>query len=146
KSQNAFGALLGGGALAGRGRWRDYSHPRYRRIVSDWSARNIRELSTEELLAGVQQLVDAAAEYYTAVQTIIPAAATSEIALTRFYDAGVRTKGDPPAQVFVLGFDSSPIRAEKSLYDLATWTRSQPELAEGLLIRAAHDFLTERAK
>jgi rifampicin phosphotransferase len=146
KSPKAFGALLGGGTLAGQGRWRNYSHPRYRRIVSDWSARNIRELSTEELLAGVQQLVDAAAEYYTAVQTIIPAAATSEIALTRFYDAVVRTKGDPPAQVFVLGFDSSPIRAEKSLYDLATWTRSQPELAEGLLRLPAQEFLEEAAK
>ncbi len=42
---------------------------------------------------------------------------------TRFYDAVVRSKDDPPAQVFVLGFDSEPIRAEKSLYDLATWTR-----------------------
>ena len=33
-------------------------------------------------------------------------------------------KDDPPAQVFLLGYDSAPIRAEKSLYDLATWTRS----------------------
>ena len=141
----AFGALLGGGTLAGQGRWRNYSHPRYRRIVSDWTARNIMELSTEELLDGVQQLVDAAAEYYTAVQTIIPAAATSEITLTRFYDGVVRTKGDPPAQVFVLGFDSAPIRAEKSLYDLASWTRSQQELAEGLLRLPAQEFLDQAA-
>jgi phosphohistidine swiveling domain-containing protein len=146
KMPKAMGALLGGGTLAGQGRWRNYSHPRYRRIVSDWRARNIRELSTEELLAGVQQLVDAAAEYYTAVQTIIPAAATSEIALTRFYDGVVRTKGDPPAQVFVLGFDSSPIRAEKSLYDLATWTRSQQELADGLLRLPPQEFLEEAAR
>ena len=34
--------------------------------------------------------------------------------LAPFYDAVVRTKDDPPAQVFVLGFDSEPIRAEKS--------------------------------
>ncbi len=145
KSPKAFGALLGGGTLAGQGRWRNYSHPRYRRIVSDWTGRNISELSTKELLAGAQQLVDAAAEYYTAVQTIIPAAATSEITLTRFYDTVVRTKGDPPAQVFVLGFDSAPIRAEKSLYDLATWTRSQQELAEGLLRLPAQEFLDQAA-
>ena len=81
----------------------------------------------------MQELVDAAAEYYTAVQTIIPAAATSEVLFTRLYDAVVRTKDDPPAQVFLLGSDSEPIRAEKSLYDLATWTRSQHELAESLL-------------
>jgi phosphohistidine swiveling domain-containing protein len=141
KMPKAFGALLGGGTLAGQGRWRNYSHPRYRRIVSDWTARDITELSTDEMLAGVQELVEAAAEYYTAVQTIIPAAATSEITLTRFYDAVVRTKDDPPAQIFVLGFDSAPIRAEKSLYDLATWTRSQQELAEALLTQPAQEFL-----
>jgi pyruvate,water dikinase len=141
KSAPAFRMLLGGGT---QDRWRSYSHPRYRRIVSDWTARNISELGTDELLGGVQELVDAAAEYYTAVQTIIPVAATSEILLTRFYDAVVRSKDDPPGQVFVLGFDSEPIRAEKSLYDLATWTRGQQELTESVLTLPAQEFL-ERA-
>ena len=145
KSPKAFRELLGG-SLSGQARWRTYSHPRYRRIVSDWTARSIGELSTEELLAGVQQLVDAAAEYYTAVQTIIPAAATSEVLFTRFYDAVVRTKDDPPAQVFLLGFDSAPIRSEKSLYDLATWTRSHTELAEPLLSLPPRKFLDEAAE
>jgi rifampicin phosphotransferase len=130
KSLPAFRLLFRGGT---QDRWRTYSHPRYRRIVSDWTARNISELSTDELLAGVQELVDAAAEYYTAVQTIIPAAYASEALFTPFYDAVARGKEDPPAQVFLLGYDSAPIRAEKSLYDLATWTRSHPELAESLL-------------
>jgi pyruvate,water dikinase len=46
--------------------------------------------------------------------------------------------------VFVLGSDSEPIRAEKSLYDLATWTRSHQELAESLLALPPQEFL-ERA-
>jgi rifampicin phosphotransferase len=46
--------------------------------------------------------------------------------------------------VFVLGFDSEPIRAEKSLYDLATWTRSHQELAESLLGLPSEEFI-ERA-
>ena len=144
KSPKAFRVLLGRGALSVQARWRTYSHPRYRRRVNDWTARNISELSTDELLAGVEELVEAAAEYYTAVQTIIPAAATSEILLTRFYDTVVRSKDDPPAQVFVLGFDSAPIRAEKSLYDLATWTRDQPELAESLRALTPRELI-ERA-
>jgi phosphohistidine swiveling domain-containing protein len=139
-SAPAFRVLLSGGT---QGRWRNYSHPRYRRIVSDWSARNISELSTDELLAGVQDLVDAAAEYYTAVQTIIPVAATSEILFSWYYRAVVRTKDDPPALVFVLGFDSEPIRAEKSLYELATWTRDH-QLAESLLSLPSQEFI-ERA-
>jgi len=144
KSPRAFRVLFAGGNMSGQGRWRNYSHPKYRRIVNDWNARNISEMSTEQLLSGVEELVEAAAEYYTAVQTIIPAAATSEVMLTRFYNAVVRGKGDPPAQVFVLGSDSEPIRAEKSLYDLATWTRSHQELAASLLALPPQEFL-ERA-
>jgi rifampicin phosphotransferase len=44
----------------------------------------------------------------------------------------VRREGDPPAQTFLLGFDSLPIRAEKSLHDLGTWTRDHPDLAGAL--------------
>jgi rifampicin phosphotransferase len=146
KTPKAFRELLGGGMLSGQVRWRTYSHPRYRRIVGDWTARNISELGTEELLAGVQQLLDAGTEYYTAVQTIIPAAATSEMLFTWFYDSVVRTKDDPPAQVFLLGYDSEPIRAEKSLYDLATWTRGHPFLAESLLALPPQKFLEGAAE
>ena len=142
RSLPAFRMLFKGGTQA---RWRTYSHPRYRRIVSDWTARNFSDMSTQELLAGVQELVDAAAEYYTAVQTIIPVAATSEVLFTWLYSSGVRTKVDPPAQVFLLGSDSEPIRAEKSLYDLATWTRSQPELAESLLALPSERLLEAAA-
>jgi rifampicin phosphotransferase len=143
KSPPAFRMLFSGGT---QDRWRSYSHPRYRRIVSDWTARDISELSTDELLAGVQELVDAAAEYYTAVQTIIPVAATSEVLFTWCYDSVVRTKDDPPAPVFLLGYDSAPIRAEKSLYDLAIWTRSHPELAESLLALPPQTFLETAAE
>jgi rifampicin phosphotransferase len=144
KSPKAIRAVFTSGML--QDRWRTYSNPKYRGIVSDWNERNISELGTEELLAGVQELVEAAAEYYTAVQTIIPAAATSEMLLTRFYDAVVRAKDGPPAQVFVLGFDSEPIRAEKSLYDLATWTRGQQELADSLSTLPAQEFLKRAAR
>jgi pyruvate,water dikinase len=139
KSPKAFRVLP-----SSQSRWRSYSHPKYRRIVRDWAGRDLGQMSTEELLAGVQELVQAAAEYYTAVQTIIPIAATSEVLFTRFYDAVIRRKDDPPAQVFVIGSDSEPIRAEKSLYDLATWTRSHQELAESLLGMPPPEFL-ERA-
>ena len=94
----------------------------------------------------MQELVDAAAEYYTAVQTIIPAAATSEMLFTRFYDAAGPPQGRSAGQVFLLGFDSEPIRAEKSLYDLATWTRSHHELAESLLTLPPQKFLERAAE
>jgi rifampicin phosphotransferase len=118
-SPAALRLLTSGGKQSGLARWRDYSHPRYRRIVADWTARPIDGLTDEEVVAGVIELLDAGTEYYTAVQTIIPLAAGSEILFTRFYDRLVRRAGDPTAPTFLLGFDSAPIRAEKSLYDLA---------------------------
>ena len=96
KSPPAFRMLFSGGT---QDRWRSYSHPRYRRIVSDWTARDISELSTDELLAGVQELVDAAAEYYTAVQTIIPVAATSEVLFTWCYKTLRRLSRRPSARL-----------------------------------------------
>ncbi len=142
KSPKAFRALFAG---ASQPRWRNYSHPKYRRIVSDWIARDLSAMTTAQLLDGVQELVDAGAEYYTAVQAIIPIAATSEVLFTRFYEAVVRQKDDPPAQVFVLGSDSEPIQAEKSLYDLATWTRDHRELAEALFELPPQEFLEQAA-
>jgi pyruvate,water dikinase len=53
----------------------------------------------------------------------------SEPAFATFYDRLVKRQGDPMALTFLLGFDSAPIQAEKSLYDLASWARTQPELA-----------------
>jgi len=143
KSPRAFRMLFTRGIMTDR--WRNNAHPKYRRIVSDWTARNLSAMSVEQLMGGVEALVAAATEYYTAVQTIIPVAASSEVLFTRFYDAVVRGKDDPPAQVFLLGSDSEPIRAEKSLYELATWTRSHQGLAASLLALPSQQFLNQAA-
>jgi pyruvate,water dikinase len=123
-------------ARRGRGsvqvRWREQARPDYARVVEEWTARPVDALADAELLAGVVALLDAGTAYYTAVQTIIPLAASSETAFTAFYTRLVRRADDPPPATFLLGFDSAPIRAERSLYALATWTRGHPDLAEAL--------------
>ena len=88
--------------------------------------------SADERLAGAWELLDAGTEYYTSVQTIIPLATISEALFTTFYNRLVRRDVNPPAQTYLLGFDSMPIRAEKSLYDLATWSQEHPGLARTL--------------
>jgi phosphohistidine swiveling domain-containing protein len=113
--------------------WRDHSHPMYVAAVARWADRPLGDLTAAELLGGVVELLDAGTEYYTAVQSVIPIAASSEVAFTAFYQRLVRRDGDPPAPTFLLGFDSAPILAEKSLYDLATWTRSHDRLTAALL-------------
>ena len=133
KSLTAVRALVRGKAHMGVAGWREFSHPRYERVIQDWSAKPVEDLSGGELLEGAQALLDAGTVYYTAVQSIIPIAATSEITFRAYYDRFVRRAGDPPAQTFLLGYDSEPIRAEKSLYDLAMWARGVPGLATAIL-------------
>jgi pyruvate,water dikinase len=128
----AFGALIRGGGVALRDRWREQAHPRYVRAVEQATARPAEGMTNAELLAGAGALLDAGTSYYTAVQTIIPQAVTSESAFTRFYERLVRRPGDPPAVTFLIGFDSAPIRAEQSLHDLASWARERPALADAL--------------
>lgn len=132
KSLAAVRALVRGQAHMGVGGWREFSHPRYEKVIKEWSAKPIGELSGAELLEGVQSLLDAGTVYYTAVQSVIPIAATSEISFRTYYEKFVRREGDPPAQSFLLGYDSEPIRAEKSLYDLALWARGVPGLAAAI--------------
>jgi len=134
RTVTAMGALFSGKAHMGIAGWRDYSHPRYERIIKDWSVKPPTELSGAQLLEGVQALLDAGTVYYTAVQSIIPLADMSELSFRAFYKS-VRRDGDPPAQDFLLGFDSEPIQAEKSLYDLAGWARSDPSLVAALVER-----------
>ncbi|MDP9988432.1 pyruvate,water dikinase [Arthrobacter oryzae] len=130
----AMRALFGGDAQMGINGWRDYAHPRYERTIREWSVKPPAELPGAQLLAGVQALLDAGTAYYTAVQSVIPLADMSELSFRALYKT-LRRKGDPAAQAFLLGFDSQPIRAEKSLYDLAGWARSDPSLANALLER-----------
>lgn len=132
KSLTAMGALARGQAHMGIKGWRDHSHPRYRGLVRRWAGKPLEDLPSSELLGGISELLDAGTAYYTAVQSVIPIAATSEIMFRSFYDRLVRRAGDPPGQTFLLGYDSEPIRAEKSLFDLAAWARGHPELAAAL--------------
>src|SRR5919107_4372752 len=124
--------LYGSGKASGVKRWREYSHPRYATIVEEWETKPPEALPAVRLLAGARELLDAGTEYYTSVQTVIPLAASSEALFTAFYNRLVRREGDPLPQTFLLGFDSMPIQAEKSLYDLGTWSREHPDLARAL--------------
>lgn len=137
--------VLGNGRRSSRERWRSYAHPRYRQAVAAWAGRDLATLSPADLVAGVEALLFAGAEYYTSVQTIIPVAAMSEVAFTRYYEGVVRRPGDPAAATYLLGFDSLPLRAEKSLYELARWTRDDPELVAALTSTSSPELLADKS-
>jgi len=111
-------------------RWTEDGRPRYVATVERWQAERWRTLSTSELLSAVRELSEAAIDAYGAlVGGVIPAAWISEGLFTAIYKTLIKRRDDPAAPTYLMGFDSVPIRAEKSLYDLAEWARTRAGLA-----------------
>ena len=124
----------------GPARWAAMSK-KYHALVNQWQGRDLSVLSPVELLAAVTELYACAAECYSVAQaSMIPAASGSELSFSRFYNALVKRKTDAEAQVFLLGFDSLPLRAEKSLFDLAKWIKEQPDLVSFVLATPSNDL------
>ncbi|MBN1886887.1 MAG: hypothetical protein JW850_02820 [Thermoflexales bacterium] len=114
--------------------WRDEIRPRYVAAVARWQDRALEALSLAELWAGIQEVNEAAMLHLASLLVATTgASAGSEMLFSRVYDKLVRRVGDPAAVTFLMGYDSTPIQAEKSLYDLAVWCRQQPSLAAYLL-------------
>jgi phosphohistidine swiveling domain-containing protein len=130
-------------------RWRDIAHVAYVDSIERWRARPLDAYTAPELLAGIRELTMATVHVYNALQSgVIPMAEVAEICFSAFYDRLVRSHDDPPALVFLVGYDSQPIRAEKALYEQAEWCRARPALAAYLAgapgARLAIDLTHER--
>lgn len=123
-----------------RPRWRE-ARSRYADVVNRWQATDLTPTSANSLIDGAREITQQAADYYLAIQSgILPAAYIGESLFTLVYNRFVKRRDDPPALTFILGFDSAPIQAEKSLYDLAQWVRGQPELAAALANTSSGEF------
>jgi phosphoenolpyruvate synthase/pyruvate phosphate dikinase len=124
--------------------WRDQIRPRYAATVERWQDRSLEGLSAAELWAGIQEVDDAAMLHFASLLVATTgASAGSELLFTRVYEKVIRRKGDPVATTFLMGYDSTPIRAEKSLYDLAEWARTRSNLAEHILNTPSADLTTD---
>jgi pyruvate,water dikinase len=123
-----------------REQWADGTRPRYANVAAEWAGRDLAAKPTVDLLAGAQQIVEAAASYYVSIQMVLAVANLSEAIFNGVYNHLIKRKNDLAALTFLLGFDSAPIRAEKSLYDLAQWASLNDELAEYLADISGKDF------
>ena len=121
--------------------WREGARPRCLEAVKRWQERPASELAPTEILAGVRQLMDTTVDYYTILQSgILAAAMLCDTLFVKIYDRLIRREGDPEAVTFLVGFDSTPIQAEKALFDLAESARSRPALAAYLQEIPASDL------
>jgi phosphohistidine swiveling domain-containing protein len=124
--------------------WRDEIRPRYAATVARWLDRPLEAMSTAELWAGIQEVDDAAMLHFASLLVATTgASAGSEMLFTRVYEKMIRRSGDPAAVTFLMGYDSTPIRAEKSLYDLAEWAGARSELAAHVLDTPSADLAAQ---
>jgi pyruvate,water dikinase len=112
--------------------WASETRPRYAKLAREWMARDLAATPAGELLKGAKEIVKAAAEYYVSIQLVLGLANISEASFTTVYNRLIKRRTDPPAMTLLLGFDSEPIRAEKSLWDMAMWSQTQGELTDYL--------------
>jgi phosphohistidine swiveling domain-containing protein len=132
------------GAVA---RWTEHGRPRYLTTVEGWRSREWRQLPEPEIFSAARELTEAAIDAYGAlVSGAIPAAWITEGAFTLV--CTVVARSDVPASTYLMGFESIPIRSEKSLYDLAQWARRHEPLARHLrrtpTARLADELADER--
>jgi phosphohistidine swiveling domain-containing protein len=112
-------------------------------VVKEWEQKEIAALSPSELLEGTRIVFGAACEYYTVIQSTLPAASMGEIFFTRFYNSLVKRKNDPDATVFLFGFETMPVKAEQSLFDIADWQKQNPLLADYTLRTPTESLLAD---
>lgn len=128
-----IGATMAKQLRSARRRWEQEALPAYREVVQEWESSDLHAASAAHLLDGAREIISLAGSYYmTSMDGVLPAARFSEVLFTKVYERLLRRRGDPPALTFLLGYESTPIRAECSLYELAQWVHTQPGLTEAL--------------
>jgi pyruvate,water dikinase len=123
-------------ALIRRGprHFRTVALPEYQAVVWRLQEKPLAQLSALELLQDARELLEAAMYHLAILQVdTLGASAGSEGLFTAVYDRFARGQGDPPAPALLMGYDTVPIRSEKSLFDLAQRARVDPALTEFLL-------------
>jgi len=114
----------------GPSHFREQALPGYIRKVEKLKDKPLRDLTDQEIWEHAHTLIEAAFYHLSILQVdTMGAAAGSEGLFTALYRRFYRREGDPDAQVFLMGYDTTPMLSEKSLYDLANWAKSQSDLA-----------------
>jgi len=122
--------------------WRNEVRPGYQNAIEQLGEIPLKERSTSQLWQDTQELIDAAMYYMASLLfATMGASAGAEMLSTRVYQKLVQKPGDPPADVLLMGYDSLPILAEKSLYDISQFCRQHPHLVDVLLAMPGREIV-----
>ena len=114
--------------------WRDEMLPEYQEKIAAYKDKVAGEMSSNEIWTDVQEILDAAMYYLAGLRySTMKNSAGSEGILTSVYEKMAQGEGDPPAATLLMGYDNVPVKAEKSLFDLAMWIKEHDELARHIL-------------
>lgn len=130
-SAPALGRIVTDGESLMLGTWHDEYLPRYREVVASADALDPVRLTATGLVQAVSDLLTAACVYYTSVQMVIPYTGMAEMTWQAVL-AGMVGAPRLPAAEYLLGFDSTPVLAEKSLWALGRWVLHDPALTAAL--------------
>ncbi len=118
----------------GPAHFREQALPDYQAAVAELEKTAIGDLSARELWDDAHDLIRAAVYHLSILQVdTLGAAAGSEGLFTSLYNKLYRREGDPPAPVFLMGYDTTPIQLEKSVFDLAQSAKGHEDLLAYLL-------------
>jgi phosphohistidine swiveling domain-containing protein len=124
--------------------WRNEKLPQYRAEITRRQNIVIEQLTTAELWCEIQEVFKAAMDYLgTLMFATMGASAGSEALLTGVYNKIVKREGDPQATTLIMGYNSIPVQAEKSLYDLAKWCSARKELSAHFLSTSSGKLVEE---
>lgn len=121
-------------------RWEREQLPTYLGVIGEWADRNPAVLPDVDLLAGMKSLTVAEAHYWLALRSVIGTAKLTDGGLQRFLEEHA-PEGRFISGSFLTGFPSKTLEAEFALRTIANAIRSDPALAELVIVTPAPRLL-----
>ncbi|MFN2255778.1 MAG: PEP/pyruvate-binding domain-containing protein [Candidatus Promineifilaceae bacterium] len=114
--------------------FREVALPEYREKINKLNKKDVTGMTAVEIWRDAHELIYEAVYFLSILQVdTLGASAGSEGLFTAIYNRFYHQNGYPQASTYLMGYNTTPIRSEKSLYDLAAWTHDQPALVEYFL-------------
>ncbi len=124
--------------------FRETALPEYRTRVKELDLKPVTEMLTSEIWKNAQDLLEAAMLYLAILQVdTLGASAGSEGLFTTVYNRFYKQEESPQASAFVMGYNTTPILSEKSLFALAQKAKEWKDLAEYLMGTDANEIAAD---